>query len=255
MNSRVKILAVVVLVMIGGTAASLRWLRTRVRMGPPGVRVVKLPVISDEGRLAGSNSVFLPSVIPGFRSEIERIPELELGYLPPDTTFGRRIYHSNDGLPPVSSSIVLMGADRTSIHRPQYCLTGIGWQILTRSITKIPVKGERPFDLDVQRYDMTREFDVPGGRKVRKNGVYVFWFVADGIRTASEAERQWRMVSDIITRGQSPRWAYLAFFSTCDPGGEDAAFQRIATVVSQAVPGIEEGTGDVKVAAAVDPSK
>lgn len=251
MKNRVVTLSVAVLVMIGATAGSLRWLKTRVRMGSPGVRIVKVPVISDEGRLAASNSVYLPSMIPGYQSEVERVPELELGYLPPDTTFGRRIYRANDGFAPISSSIVLMGSDRTSIHRPQYCLTGVGWQIFKRSISKVQVKTAKPFDLDVQRYDMTREFDI-AGRKVRKNGVYVFWFVADGIRTASEAERQWRMITDIIARGESPRWAYLAFFTTCEPGEEDAAFARIAKVVSLATPGIEEGSAELNVTAVVD---
>jgi hypothetical protein len=251
MNPRVLTLTVAVLALIGASAGSLRWLKTRVRMGEPGVRIVRVPLISEEGRLAASNSVHIPSEIPGFRSRTEPVPELELTYLPPDTTFGRRSYHSSDGLSPVSASVVLMGSDRTSIHRPEYCMTGVGWQILSQTIRSIALNGGGPA-LEAQRFDMTREFELPNGRKVRKNGVYVFWFIADGVRTPSHSERQWRGIRDVLVRGLNPRWAYVSFFSACDPGEEEATFERVARVIAAAAPEIERRPDAIPLAAAVD---
>ena len=255
MNRQAALLSVVALVLIGAAAGSLRWMKSRIRMGEPGVRVVRVPIFSDDGRIAASNSVHLPTRVGPFRGEASPIAELERTFLPPDTTFGRRTYQADDGLPPVSASVVLMGADRTSIHRPEYCMTGVGWQILSQSVRTIRVPGAASPELSVQRFDMTREFELPDGRKLRRNGVYVFWFVADGLRTPSHSERQWQGIREVLTRGLNPRWAYVSFFCLCESGGEDAAFERISSVVGKAVPEIETASGGVPVAGVVDPAR
>ncbi len=239
MNSRIAVVTISALTLMAAAAGSLRWLKDRVRMGEPGVRIVGLPLLSESGRLATSNSVFLPDSLPGFRSRLEAIPELELSFLPPDTTFGRRSYDGGQSLPPVSASVVLMGADRTSIHRPEYCLTGIGWQILQQTVRRIEVPGWPAGSLEVQRFDMTRTVERDDGRRVTINGVYVFWFVADGIRTASHSARQWQMVQDILSKGRSPRWAYISFFSLSEPGAEEVTFERMSRLIAAAVPAIE----------------
>jgi hypothetical protein len=239
MNPRIAFVTIAALTLMAAAAGSLRWLKDRVRMGEPGVRIVGLPLLSQSGRLATSNSVSLPASLPGYRSQLDAIPELELSFLPPDTTFGRRSYQGVESLPPISASVVLMGADRTSIHRPEYCMTGIGWQILQQTIRRIEVPGWPPGSLEVQRFDMTRTVEREDGRKVTINGVYVFWFVADGIRTASHSARQWQMVRDILSKGRSPRWAYISFFSLSEPGSEDVTFERMSRLIAAAVPDIE----------------
>jgi hypothetical protein len=244
MNPRILVLTIASLAMMAAAAGSLRWLRERVRMGEPGVRIVGLPLISESGRLATSNSVALPSAIPGYRTRLEPIPDLELSFLPPDTTFGRRSYSAGEALPPISASVVLMGTDRTSIHRPEYCMTGVGWQILSQTVRRIEVPGWAPGSLEVQRFDMTRTLRRDDGEPVEVRGIYVFWFVADGLRTASHSERQWRMIREVLARGRSPRWAYISFFSLSEPGAEDATFERMARLIAAAVPGIEREPAD-----------
>ena len=239
MNPRIAFVTIAALTLMAAAAGSLRWLKDRVRMGEPGVRIVGLPLLSQAGRLATSNSVSLPASLPGYRSQLDAIPELELSFLPPDTTFGRRSYQGVESLPPISASVVLMGADRTSIHRPEYCMTGIGWQILQQTIRRIEVPGWPPGSLEVQRFDMTRTVEREDGRQVTINGVYVFWFVADGIRTASHSARQWQMVRDILSKGRSPRWAYISFFSLSEPGAEEVTFERMSRLIAAAVPDIE----------------
>ena len=68
MNSSVLALTLATLALIGSTAGSLQWLKGRVKMGNPGVRVGPVPVVSDAGRLAATHSVLLPSDISGFQS-------------------------------------------------------------------------------------------------------------------------------------------------------------------------------------------
>ncbi|MEY2788041.1 MAG: hypothetical protein RLZZ34_1184 [Verrucomicrobiota bacterium] len=55
MNPRILALTIASLAMVAAAAGSLRWLKERVRMGEPGVRIVGLPLISESGRLATSN--------------------------------------------------------------------------------------------------------------------------------------------------------------------------------------------------------
>jgi hypothetical protein len=86
---------------------------------------------------------------------------------------------------------------------------------------------------------MTRSVERDDGRRVTINGVYVFWFVADGIRTASHSARQLQMVRDILSKGRSPRWAYISFFSLSEPGAETVTFERMSRLIAAAVPDIE----------------
>jgi hypothetical protein len=118
-------------------------------------------------------------------------------------------------------------------------MTGIGWQILSQTVRRIEVPGWPPGSLEVQRFDMTRKVERDDGRRVTLNGIYVFWFVADGVRTASHSARQWQMVQDILSKGRSPRWAYISFFTFCEPGTEEAAFERMSGLIAAAVPSIE----------------
>jgi hypothetical protein len=101
---------------------------------------------------------------------LDAIPELELSFLTPDTTFGRRSSYGGASMPPISASVVLMGADRTSIHRPEYCMTGIGWQILSQTVRSIEVPGWAPGSLEVQRFDMTRSVERPSTRPPESQG-------------------------------------------------------------------------------------
>ena len=54
--------------------------------------------------------------------------EVTLGALPEDTSFGARLYTAPDQFG-LLMNVVLMGTDRTSLHKPQFCLTGQGWAI------------------------------------------------------------------------------------------------------------------------------
>jgi hypothetical protein len=106
----------VALVLIVGTAGALTWLRANQKLGRPGIKT---------GAIPGSvmMKIDLPGRVLDFTSTNVPESEVELGYFPKDTSYVRRIYQAPDGFA-ASATIVLMGADRTSIHRPDYCLPG-----------------------------------------------------------------------------------------------------------------------------------
>src|SRR5437867_10602218 len=135
-----KLLAVT-LVLIGITASFLVRLRSIQRLGPPGLKLSPEPLLSDDGSPVGSNSVYFPKHVLDYKSQAGVITTNELGWLPKDTTYGRREYAAADGFR-MTLSAVLMGTDRTSIRKRQICMASQGWKIESTETVQIPI--ERP---------------------------------------------------------------------------------------------------------------
>ncbi len=220
----------------GGSA-----LAARQRLGAPGVRLSRMPLFGEDGGIARTNSVYLPTMVPGYTFESGKISPTELHSLPADTTFGRAIYTGSDGFT-AQATAVLMGGDRTSIHRPEYCLTGQGWRIRSKQEVTLANPDGSSSGRTVQRFDGGMVSSLEG-RRQELAGVYVFWFVADGQRSASHWERQWWMIRDLVTKGVLQRWAYISFFAPCPPGREDEAFRRVAQLIGEIAPAIEVSKG------------
>src|SRR5271170_6616769 len=98
----------------------------------------------------------------------------------PRTPASRNGFTSPDGFW-VNANVVLMGTDRTSIHKPEFCLPGQGWNIDDAQSLKdlIHIAGPTAFDLPVMKLVATGEALV-NGQRVSERGIYVYWFVADG---------------------------------------------------------------------------
>ncbi len=229
------ILLAVTLAFIGSGAGVLLKLKVAQHLGEPGLKVMHLP---------GTNglTIALPERVLDYSSEPVEVTPLEISSLPPDTTFGRRNYTAPDGFG-AFVSVVLMGRDRTSIHKPQFCLVGQGWSIDRTESVAIPVTQPRAYDLPVMKLTTTKQFTDEQGRAQTVRGVYVYWFVAEDRLTASHSERMWWMAKDLFRKGVLQRWAYVTFFSTCLPGQEDATFARMKQFIAGAVPEFQLATG------------
>lgn len=242
MKAHARMPFVMALLLIGAGAAGLHKLRSAVRLGSPGVKVSNLPVLDEDARVARTNSVSLPLRVDGHAATVEAIPRMELDYLPPDTVYARRTYIPKAGRPRIQASVVLMGADRTSIHRPEYCLTGQGWNIREKRGLGIPVERPTRYTLPVQRYDMTYS-GLANGRPAPRSGVYVFWFVADGQLTNSHLERQGWLIRDLLLKQVLQRWAYVAYFADCPAGEEDATYNAIVALIQGSIADFQLTTG------------
>ena len=214
----------------------------RQHLGTPGVRVVDSPMfgidISRDGTntfVAGSNSVYLPPNVLAFESQASPIAKIVWDWLPKDTTYGQRIYKAADGFE-IQAMAVLMGKDRTSIHQPQYCLTGAGWLIQSQEATVIGMDKPVPYELPVMKMKLRKTNRGPDGREHEAAAVLAYWFVADSQLTADHRERMWWMARDLLRSGVLQRWAYVIQFSICQPGGEEAAFARISEFIRASVP-------------------
>jgi hypothetical protein len=129
-----------------------------------------------------------------------------------------------------------MGADRTSIHRPDYCLPGQGWSIDSKTAVNIPISGSQPYELPVMKWVVHNSLQTPDGPKQEVSGIYVFWFVADHEQTTDNFQRMWWLARDLLRTGVLQRWAYVSYFSACAPGGEDATYERMSRLIAASVP-------------------
>lgn len=223
----------IVLALMAGTAAALTRLKTHQKLGRPGIVATPVP-----GSL--NMKIDLPGDVLDFTSTNVPEPEVVLGYLPKDTSFVERCYTPPDGLPPISATIILMGADRTSIHRPEYCLLGQGWNIDKRTVIKIPIAGAAPYELPVMKWEISKIVETADGRKQMVHGFYFFWFVADNDQTTSNVQLQCHLVKDLLFTGVLQRWAYISYFSCAFlPGQQDALGEKMQKLIAASVPAFQ----------------
>ncbi len=217
------------LALMAGTVGALTWLRGRQELGQPGVMAAPIP---------GSTvmKIDLPERVLDFTSTNLPEPEIVSGYLPKDTSYAERCYKSPDDSPPIYATAILMGRDRTSIHRAEYCLVGQGLTPEEKQVVNIPIEGAEAYPLQAAKWKVGGVFQGPDGRKVKISGVYVFWFVADHEQTANYLRLQYRLVRNLLLTGKLQRWAYISYFSLCAPGQEEAAFERMKKLIAASVP-------------------
>ena len=238
MNRQKWILMLVVIGLVAGTASGLSWMRTNQRLGKPGVKTTPLP--NDKIRVR----VDLPEHVLDYESKWSDPDAVVTGTLPPDTSYGQRTYRAPDGFQ-IQVNAVLMGSDRTSLHKPQFCLEGAGCRIDQNSSTETKVRIEKPYayDLPVVKLLTTREV-IENGQKATYRGVFVYWYVADGAVSASTSgiQRMMWMAKEMLSTGVLQRWAYVSCFAEGYPGQEEMAFERMKKFIAASVPEFQLAT-------------
>lgn len=196
-----------------------------------------LPVRTDTGvRLAadGINPVDLPAFIGtdwiGRRTEVTAV---EREVLPPDTGYSRRTYAAlHRPGQQVFVSIVLSGRDRSSIHRPELCVEGLGWTIrgsFTHSF-RSALPGVEALPATVLRVER-----VTANGKTTVPSLLAYWFVNSDRVVATNRERLLHGAWDRLRHGRADRWAYV-LVQTDAVDGEPAALARMQEVLDGTVP-------------------
>lgn len=213
---------------MAGTACALTWLRSNQKLGTPGIKGTVIP-----------NSLMLKIVLPehvlDFISTNVPEPEVAINYFPKDTSYSERAYFTPDGLR-IQSTVILMGADRTSIHRPEYCLPGQGWSIDDKQMVKLPIADQPPYSLDVARWYISTSIQQPDGQKAKIAGVYAYWYVANNEETPDHDKMLEWLTLDLFRTGALQRWAYCSYFAACLPGQQDATFDQMKRLITASVP-------------------
>lgn len=163
------------------------------------------------------------------------VTAVEREVLPPDTGFSRMYYQSlDDPLNGVLVSVVLSGADRGSIHRPEICLAGQGWTVTGRFQKRIAVPGFVP-GIPVTILRTERLLTNSAGEKTKVPGLFAYFFAGDEILLASHSERMLVSAIDKLLYQKNHRWAYIFVQADC-PDGEDAGLKRLEAVFVESIP-------------------
>jgi hypothetical protein len=228
-KNRKLLVFIMVLALIGSGAGALTWLKKNQKLDSPGIQAAPIP-----GTIRMSFD--LPERVLDFTSTKIAEDQTVLDLLPKDTSYAQRLYKMTNGFW-VNANIILMGMDRTSIHKPEYCLPGQGWRIDQKATVDVPIEGPRPYHLKVAKWTVTNTFKNADGQEQEVHGLYIFWFVARNEQTDSHWQRIWWLTRDLLTTGALQRWAYVSYFSAgFAPDQEDAAFDQIKKLIVASVP-------------------
>ena len=166
----------------------------------------------------------LPERVGYFTGKWVGASPAEIAILPSDTQIVRREYADLTG-DRIMASIVLSGGEKRSIHKPEICLPGQGWNIRGGHVEKIVLNDGRP--LEVMDLSLSRDVEVGPGDRRKLPAHYFYWFVGDRVTTPHHWERLFLTSFDRITKNLNHRWAYVIVMSVVTegflPGGKNDA--------------------------------
>lgn len=139
------------------------------------------------------------------------LPEKQL--LPPDTVLMKKQYRQTDGAT-LQVSVVVSGQEQVSIHRPQICLVGQGFEITGER--DIRVESPETGSFVVRMMDLVRRRRTADGRLDEQKSFYLYWFVSRDHETTSHSERMLWTAWRRTLHGESPRWAYIGVSGVTD---------------------------------------
>jgi hypothetical protein len=230
MNRQERLIAGIVLGLIAIGAVAIHF--GKPRMGNPGLAMEKATLTNEHGKIVRTERVRFPNRTPDFRAFDGGISDNEVTNLPPDTVFGRKIYLDGTGFA-AQMSAVMMQMDRTSIHRPELCVTGQGWKIAKKEVIDIPVASPGPYVLKATCLTSTRQNPVDNKTYA---GIYIYWFVSESRTVPGHGQALWAISEDLLTRGTLYPWGYVSCFARCQPGQEGLYLSRMKRLISMTVP-------------------
>lgn len=181
----------------------------------------------------------LPDQILGWQGYPAKVSQIEKDILGEDTEFARKIYLSPDQKLGFYLSIVLSGKDRTSIHPPEMCLRGQGWQPQTAEVVSVRVPEPRPYDLSIMKLESFAPGNPKTGDGKPQKLLYLYWFVGKDVVTPFKNTMTFRESWDRIAYGKSHRWAYVALYAVVQPGEEASVLRLMKIFLESAVPSFE----------------
>jgi EpsI family protein len=157
---------------------------------------------------------------PSCGGRLDAVALGERTLLPVDTIISRRLYHNSKG-ESVTVTVVLSGAERRSIHRPQQCLPAQGFAIESSSVMLAPIEGRPPLKLMLIQ---ARKGGGGADSAFVPRSLMAYWFAGGGHETHDHFRRIAYMAWDNVVHGVRARWAYVSLQTTS--GVKDQAAER-----------------------------
>jgi len=149
----------------------------------------------------------LPERVGAFYGKDQEPSDGEKNVLPKDTEIVKKTYSDPSG-DVINAQIVLAGAEKRSIHRPEVCLPAQGWSINRReTIPVVLADGRR---ITVMADYISRPIEISAGGTRTLESIYCYWFVGNHVTTPSHVMRLLLTSWDRIVHRKNHRWAYVA---------------------------------------------
>lgn len=204
--------------------------------------------------------MWLPDEIPGCRSVERELSREEKEILPPDTTKLSKSYiekYLPDNVAryrALSATLILAGADKRSLHKPEICLPAQGWTITRREPVKLMTTGG---ELEVMHLYLRRQVQSDNGEVAFQRAHYVYWWVARHESTAFSNKRLIISTYNNIFKNLNDRWGYPSVMVMTDERygeeGHEEAIQRAYAFIKEYAPTFQKSLGAVDREDAKDP--
>jgi len=195
--------------------------------------------VSEPGILLVNGKLHLPDTVGDWAAgPAEGLSEAERRILPADTDGIRRRY-SRAGKGEITCSIVLSGRDVTSIHRPELCLPGQGWNIEWAQIETIRSPAAEGGGLKVMRMNAAHTVTMAGPNRPAR-AIFIYWFVGKDRVTPHHWQRIFWTTRDRVLRNRNHRWAYLLIAAPVRPEETAEALERANADAMQLLSGFVE---------------
>lgn len=184
-------------------------------------------------------SMELPDRVEGFWGTPQEVSEAEKLILPEDTQFAKMTYDDGTGNS-IACQIVLSGGDRRSIHRPEACLPGQGWNMLANQPMDIELASGRT--LTVQKLRLRREVEIAPGQRRPLTMLFLYWYVGSNLTTNDQLTRILRSNFDLLLHNRVHRWAYVIVSApvlqnfTQNGLDEEQTLERLREFIRESVP-------------------
>jgi len=161
------------------------------------------------------SDILEPGICPLSGATLDDVSVAERRLLPADVKIERRLYQHPDGM--FRHVIMLVtGASREGIHRPEWCLVAQGVRIGTLHYVEAADAAGNPMTVAV--YPMFAR-QAPEGAP--PNQFFAYWFEGPAARTAYNWARILRMGWDRLWSGKVQRWAYFSIQMNVPRGVND----------------------------------
>jgi hypothetical protein len=151
-------------------------------------------------------SMDLPGSVGPLWGTDQPVSESEKVMLPLDTQFAKKLY--SDGLgTDIHCQIVLAGAEKRSIHRPEICLPAQGWTVKSGEV--VPVKLSNGKTLEIMKLRVVRPVTLNNGETRELTTLFCYWFVGKDATTPHHLVRVLKTNFDILLHNTNHRWAYV----------------------------------------------
>lgn len=169
----------------------------------------------------------LPDRIAGCSTYEPPVSDEEKKWLPADTGILKRMYYPVTAVDAeeararsIVATLILSGTDRRSLHRPEVCLDGQGWEIWKREVETLSIGDET---LDVMDFHLRKKVHREDGTLEQVRAHYIYWWIGKSTSTPSDFERILITVMDNMFRNVNNRWGYPSVMVNVDLSKGEAA--------------------------------